>query len=39
MEDDQLLDYEEEQEEPMELADKIENGSPPEPKKPKVNNF
>lgn len=35
MEDDQLLDYEEEHEETMEVADKAENGGPPDPKKMK----
>jgi len=35
MEDDQLLDYEEENEEQMETADKAENGGAPDAKKAK----
>jgi hypothetical protein len=36
MDDEQLLDYEEEQEETMESADKTENGGPPNATKAKA---
>ena len=39
MDDDQLLDYEEEQMETVETADKAENGAAGDAKKMKVSNF